>query len=242
MAKCDKCNDRTFVPDEREYKDDNGIVYKEIIWIPCECRKERDKENVLRKGLEVSEIPKKYLKHSIDSYLSIQGFTKSIYASNKTKIEVLKEFMEKPSDFTDNYSVLWIYGYEPNSGHTTLACIFGKALIKSGYKVRFLPMEKLIDSFTRFDIKDEFFTKLDEFDVYIIDDAFDPSRATIRTDYILTHLFNFINNAINEDKHFIMTSNKSLDSMSVLNPEFKQCEIIISRSVKSLKFEGTING
>lgn len=228
MVKCQRCNDLTFIIEENEAGEEEAH--------PCDCRIKKDREMVFETKLVEANIKKKYSQYTIKDYLEIK-FPDEIREYNRPQIEIFQKFLNDPKEFINTGQVLWLWGKDPNAGHTTLSIMLGVALIQSGYKVRFFKIQNLLDAFTEFEKKEAYFTDLKKFDVYIIDDAFVADRSHIKGPYTKTHLFNFIDNALCEDKHFIITSDKLVDS---IGSDFEQVRVILRRSIIELELRGSI--
>lgn len=225
---CKICHGRTFIKDEET-----------DMWKPCKCRLVQDKEDLLNLKLKNTYIPRHYTQHTIESYRKL--IRPDSFVKNKDSIDILESIIKDPNLFLDNYKVLWIWGKDPNAGHTTFSVMVGVALIEAGYKVRFIEMQTLVNNFTNFEGKEQFFGDLARYDVYIIDDAFDNTRASVSDGYGRVQMFQFINNAFNSDKYFIMTSNIPLNSISSeKDNKYEQCRIILQRSLLSLELSGTL--
>ena len=256
MGRCFKCGGSSFILKKNEVGEE--------VWSPCECRIKKDREMLLESKLTDANIKKKFRMYTFDDYLAM-SFTKEIQDFNRPQVETLQKFINNPHEFMNNPyefvrgpedfnnnsegsiispevfsknpQTLWIWGEDSNAGHTTLSIILGIALIKAGYKVRFFKMQNLLDAFVEFDKKDAFFADLKKFDVYIIDDAFVKGRSIVSGQYTHAHLFNFIDTALGEDKHFIMTSDKLVEGIS---SEFEQIKMILKRSLLELELRGSI--
>jgi len=225
---CPICKGKTFVRDSEE-----------DAWKPCECRIKKDTEDLLDLKIKNTFIPKHYTKYTLESYKKL--VRPDDLEKNQEQLMIMEKIVDNPRLFLDNYRVLWIWGSDSNSGHTTFAVMAGLALIDSGYKVRFVEMQALVNNFTNFDTKEQFFGDLSRYDVYIIDDAFDSTRTAVSDGYGRVQLFQFINSAFNNDKYFIMTSNIPLNSISSTDDnKYEQCRIILQRSILSLEFSGTL--
>lgn len=229
MGECKICHGRTFI---RDGEDD--------VWKPCECRLEQDKEDFLDLKLKNTFIPKHYTKYSIDSYKD--SIRPDYLVKNNEAINIIQSILDNPTLFLENYRVIWIWGKDPNAGHTTFAIMVGVALIDAGLKVRFMEMQSIVNNFTNFENKERFFGELANYDAYIIDDAFDNTRTAVSDGYGRVQMFQFINNAFNNNKYFIMTSNTPLNSISNENDnKYEQCRIILQRSLLELELSGTLS-
>jgi DNA replication protein DnaC len=230
MPKCTICNDSTFI---------RKVVDGEEIWVPCECRRKKDADMIMESRLTHANIRKSLRGYTFDDYLRLsQQLPPSIIDFNKPRIEILKSFINNPKEFLNKYQALWIWGKDSCSGHTSLIVIFGIELLKLGYKVRFIEMQQLLDAFVQFDEKNLYFNELSKFNVYIIDDIFDTSRMIAKGKYTQIHLFQFLNTALNDGKHFIMSSNIPISQIS---EEFEQSKLILERSNAQLELRGSFS-
>ena len=228
MAKCSNCGGKGFIIKENDMGEEEAS--------PCKCWIQLNKDARLESKLIEANLNQKYTKYVFEDYLK-QSFNQAIKIFNQPQVDILKNFIENPNEFMESIQTLWIWGKDPNAGHTTLATILGIALIKAGYKVRFFRMQSLLDIFYEFDKKSAFFENIKKFDVYIVDDAFVTDRSIVNGQYIKTHLFNFIDMSLGEDKHFIMTSDRLVNDIS---SEFEQIKVIMMRSLLELELRGSI--
>jgi len=228
MSRCSKCKGSGFeIRYDPETKEDTAY--------PCECRLEREKRDSIRTKLVKACIPPKYWEYDIENYSTC--FTSAMQKANEVSIDKLKGMISNPAEFIENYDVLWIWGEHPNAGHTSLAIILATELLKHKYKVRYLRMQELISAFTDFDKRKEFFSYLDGFDSYLIDDAFDSTRCIASGDYSRIHLFNWLSTALSNKKHFICTSKVDIPQIDKL---YEQSKNVLLKSYLSLNFQGTI--
>ena len=98
-------------------------------------------------------------------------------------------------------------------------------------------MQDLVSAFTDFESKKDFFTYLEKFDVYLLDDAFDANRCIVPGDYTNIHLFNWMSAAMSNKKHFICTSKVDIVQIS---DKFEQSKHLLLKSRLSLEFHGTL--
>lgn len=230
MSRCSKCNGSTWIIRfNPETKEDTAY--------PCDCRLERDKQNNMRSKLIKAGIPPEYWEYTLDNYITLPLGNSVLATIKDTSINKLREYMETPKKFIDNFSVLWIWGRNPNAGHTSLAVILAVELLKKGNKVRFIKMQDLISAFTDFENKKDYFKQLESFDVYLIDDAFDTARCTASGEYSRIHLYNWLSTAISYGKCFICTSKIEI---SQIDKQFEQSKNVLLKSRVSLEFQGMI--
>lgn len=218
-------------------------------FVPCDCRKQRDVKVLLRQKLVEACIPPRLWGYTFDNYLSLP-FKPEDKEYNKPYVNILQGFIENPKSFIGktvdpithtvtltSKQVLWLWGRDSNSCHTSLAVILGTSLINANYKVRFIDMQSLLDLFTNFDTKEEETKRLMSVDVLIIDDAFDTTRCVTMTNYKQGTMFSFLNNFLNQNKHLICTSNLPIIDM---DQSFLQIKTILLRSKIELELRGDI--
>jgi DNA replication protein DnaC len=230
---CPVCKGKTFIFVE-------GIDGEEDIWKPCDCRIKLTSEMILKYQLEESSIPGIYIRYTVDNVFKnkLQGIYQKV---NKESFEFIKLCVDNTDNFIGRYSTLWIWGIDPNAGHTTLACNIGMALIRKGYKVKFIKMQKLVDMFMQFETKESFFNNFEKYDVYILDDTFVQNRSSDIKQYSFSHFFNFIDESLNKNKHFIMTSDRNLMQVEDLsNKKLEEFRILLLRSIKTLEVRDSV--
>lgn len=203
----------------------------------CKCRKEKLNVDSLNNKLIEAHIPKRYWEYSLDSYSSL-SFKPEVLENNKDSLDVFKRIMDDPLLFTNNYQLLWLWGSDENSGHTSLAIMFAKELLKIGHTARFITMHDLIKMLSDFDSK-EALSSLKEPSVLIIDDACDVSRCyiSVKGDFAKVALFDFIANAFNDGKYLICTSNVDIINIPDM---YRELIAIFLRHKLSLEFKGTL--
>jgi chromosomal replication initiation ATPase DnaA len=214
-------------------KDENNEIRAE----PCKCRAELDEAHKLSVQFETANIPKVYWKYTFEDYCAIP-FSADIKKRNSEGITVFKQLLENPKQFTDTYTTLWIHGPDANSGHTTLAVLFCKELIKLGNKVHYTTMQSLLDSFTEFENKSEYFSDLDSCDVVLLDDAFDVTRSVAKGEYTRIQLFNWVQKWCSNNKKLVCTSNISPRQVSM---PYLQSALILQRSICNVILYGDIS-
>ena len=229
MIKCIECGDLGFIT----VKIDGEEISK-----VCKCRRQWDEGFFLKKHVSDAGIQHQFLNYKIEDYLQVP-FKKEIKLYNEVQTSILEGFIKNPEEFINNYQILWIWGEDPNAGHTTLANMLGISLIKAKYRIKFIKMQHLVNEFYNLDKRDSYVTGLMKFDVYIIDDAFVPGRVKISGEYTKTHLFNFIDDGLSCGKHFIMTSDRLVNDLST---DLGEIKIIMQRSLLELELRGSILG
>ena len=208
-------------------------------YAPCKCRIERDTKQSIRKKRIEARIPIKFWDYTFENYKKLSKMVKlppSVQITNDKYVGIIEKYIDDPKLFLSGPQVLWIWGTDENSCHTTLAVMLGDSLLKFGTKVVFLEFYRLIEMFKDFDNKADYFNELKTSEVFIIDDAYDVTRCQL-TEYGHTQMFGFINDILNDNKHLICTSNTSVNG--IVHPGFKQMKIIIERSLEELKIQGS---
>lgn len=207
---------------------------------PCKCRLERIQKESLRKKRIEARIPVRYWDYSFDNYKALAKMLEpkllpAVIASNAEYLKVLENYIDNPQKLLEGPQVLWIWGTDDNACHTTLATVLADSLLKVNAKVLFLEFYKLMEMFTNFSSRSEYFQQLQGYQVYILDDAFDTTRCN-PTNYKQSQLFGFVNDLLNDNKHIICTSNISAKSIDNI---FSQLRIIINRSVEEVRLQGS---
>lgn len=218
-------------------KDSNG----EDEVVPCKCRNDKMQKDSLKRKLIDAKIPTRYWEYTFDNYLSLSKFFHpDAQKFNKSNVELLSNFHAHPELMLDRESekqVFWIWGKDSNSCHTTLAIILGTDLLQIGKRVCYLQFYKLLEVFTDFEAKHDTLKSLKNYDVYIIDDAFDMTRCAI-TNYKQGQLFGFLNDILNDNKFIICTSNIPTTE---IDRGFSQLQIILTRSCKNIELRGSLD-
>ena len=206
----------------------------------CVCRLKKEEILSFDQKLIGASIPKDYRSYTFETYdkLLLSKFSPEIQQYNQPAIEKLKSFIKNPNDFIDNYNILWIWGADDNSGHTSLAIILGVEFIKQGGRVKFISCHDLFNAFTKFDEKQDFFKDLDSYQIYIIDDALDPERSYMNGSYTKINFFTWINDSLNNNKKFICTCNTPLIKVSDI---YSQIRSIMLRKSLSIELQGSYN-
>lgn len=240
---CPQCNERTPIALESSdisCKKCGKILASslEIVASSCQCRLEREEKIKHTRKLESAHIPKEYWDRTIDGYYLLDIPLARI-EKNKSKLDLLQEFITNPELFLNKYRILWIWGQDRNAGHTSLAVAVAKKLLDITKKVRFIDMQDLINMFTNFEQKDEFFADLNSNNVFVLDNAFDTQKCYISKDYIQIQLYNWLNTCLHENKYFICTSNISIYN---INEKYSQCKDILVRpnTFISLNITGSV--
>jgi len=232
MKNCELCKNKRYII---EYDDVSG----EEVYVPCKCKINTDLYKIRENKLSKANIPKMYWDYTMESYMQLPILkNEQIYKYNKRYIDIVCAFIENPKKFIDNFQIVWIWGIDPNAGHTTIASILLYRLIDYGLKGIFIKMQDLLEMFTNFENKTSVLTQLDTFSVYLIDDAFDNSRSSYGKEYIQVSLFNWLDKILSGGKYIICTSNVSIDR---IDTNYQQCKIILNRAKSvSLNFKGSI--
>lgn len=231
--KCDKCDNAGFTFSENPDT-------KEMEGIPCECRRIYDQkkiEGALHSKFNAAGISSSFWGYTFDGFFSCRIGGTEVQKTNKVKVEELKKYSSNPGDFFSKHSTLWIWGNEGNSGCTTLSICFAMELIKKNYTVRFVTMQKLLNAFTDFDNKKNFFKEIERADVYVIDSTFVKDRCSIRGEYTSVQLYDWLNNALLDGKKFICTSRVPLDRV---DKEYTGSASIFKKSLVTVEIQGTL--
>jgi hypothetical protein len=224
---CPLCGGLTFI-----FEDVDG----ERIAKPCSCRRKREDEITLKNKLIDARIPPIFWDFDMEHYMKLP-FKPEIRSFNEKNVLMLQSFIKDPKLLLESKKqVLWIWGTQDNACHTTLATILGTALIKNDIKVRFIKMNKLIESCMDFDDKKGFFENLDTYKVFIIDDAFDTTRSSAK-EYAIINIYNWIDSQISQGKLFICTSNVPLKEIP---KQYMQSAIVMSRNSIEMELRGSI--
>lgn len=231
MEKCKNCNGSGYI---EVINEEDGETYMKI----CDCKKQSFTEDTLKRKLVDARIPIEYHKYTIEDYERLP-FGPSIEKENEKGITIIKKIVAEPAFFEDNFKLLWIWGTDPNSCHTSLAIIIAKALMRHGHMVRFISMQNLVQMIMDFENKDAL-KEFHRFDTFIIDDACDTTRTFISTksEYIKTNLIEFFSSNLTNDKKFICTSNVDVNSIDNV---FKDIKFIINRYAYEIKLQGDIS-
>ena len=226
--KCVKCNGTGFISKRNEFEED--------IAHPCECRKEKDATILLETRLIDASIPRRYWGYTLDNYLALP-FSPDVKLANKQSIEKLSHYINNPKSIDTEWQVIWLWGKEDNACHSTLAVILATELLKLNYKVKFINIQDLLNSFTDFKDKSVYFKELEDYNVYILDDIFDVTRSHVTGDYTKINFYNWINAAFNNDKKFICTSNIPLMQA---DPIYSQIKTILTRNYTQFEIQGSL--
>ena len=249
MADCPICNNERYI--SKVNADD------EVERTLCSCQIEEYRKQLFDLQLKSSRIPSECWQYTMDTfpYQYLLPFDKSgvtcvdrprkkqLDADNAPSFIRLKEYVSNPQAFiAEKFKVLWIWGEDPNTGHTASACALGVSLLKKGYKVRYYEMQgliKLIMEYQDRDVVAEMAIAADKFDVFIINDAFDRSRSSVsNNEYLRANLFGFFQNVLSRDKKIICTSDVDIDGI----PEaYTGLISTIIRSYSGMHIRGTLN-
>lgn len=182
-----------------EYVEENGIIYAQ----PTAKHKKRQENIMLKAKLAQSSLPIRHV--PFDFYIGedING--------NIPKFEkYLNEFDSKFKSVN-----LYLWSAENGTQKTTMAQSIGCELVKKGFTVQFILMDKLVKLLMQEPFSDSFIRKLElcrRADLLIVDDAFDPKKVTLyKSGFQLPYLDTFLRERIEGDrKAIIFTSNVSI--------------------------------
>lgn len=226
---CSKCHGTGFLI---ELSSEGESIAK-----PCECRKEKDQLITIQTRLIDARIPPLYWPYEMEQYKKLPISPKA-KEFNQPAIEYMKAFIDDPTPMVNYKStVLWIWGEEANACHTTLATILGKSLLHKDIRVRFISMLDLTNAFVEFDKKTDFFNTLNQYRVFILDNAFDTTRCSATKDYTIVHLYNWLDTILGNEKILICTSNIPIAKIDNI---YLQSKIALSRHYKELEIKGSI--
>jgi hypothetical protein len=242
---CDLCGDQTFTIDEK------GVAHI------CDCQVKKLKDNISSNLQKRSRIPKSYWGLDIASFkkLTPKKQVQESTVSKKDKpllmselkrrnesISFIEDFINLPLKYCipGESKVYWIYGYESIAGHTTLACLMGKALNEKMKKIVFYNMQDLRSIFTDFDKKGSVNIEEStaENDGFILDGLFDKNgNSSIGNEFMRLALIGFIERIISLGKLLIITSKVDLFE---LPDEFNHLVSIVAPHYTSLNVEGSL--
>jgi hypothetical protein len=201
----------------------------------CECKKDFISEEGMQRKLVQARIHEEFHKYTMEDYYSLP----IDFSKNREHLDIIDKIVKEPSYFLNNFKVLWIWGTEPNSCHTSLAIIMAKELIKHGSSVRFSSFQSLIQSFTDFDNKD-ILKDYKNHDIYIIDDCCDVTKAFISTksDFVKINLYEFFSSNLMSNKKFICTSNVPVKN---IDTKFNDIKFLLQRYSYEMNIKGNIS-
>jgi len=199
-------------------RDSNGEVYV----ISTEKHKEKQKEIEFKRKFKQANLPLHLLDYNINTY---QG---NDYNQNILK---LSKFIQNYSNKFTNYH-LYLWSSENGTQKTTIASYVGRELLKQGFKVQFILMNKLIKTICEADFdKDpdiiDKYNRILNCDFLIIDDCFDPMKVTVyKSGYQIPFLDSFLRERLeNLRKSTCFTSNISVDNID---------DNVYTKSIKNL--------
>lgn len=224
----------------------------------CDCQIQEYERQKLSAMIKASRIPEEYAQYTFDSYpiSNLQPYNKSgianysrdekiqLISKNKPYFDTIKGYIDNPSSFmSEPFKVLWIWGEDPNTGHSVMAANIGCALIKKGYKVRYYEMHnltKLIMEFKDADVVAEMNRAIDYFDVFIVNDAFDRQRSTVSSanEYLRANIFNFFQQTLSKNKKIICTSDVDIIG---IGEQYNSIISMVIRSYSEMHICGTLN-
>lgn len=250
MGTCSICNGSRFIRVGNDFDGD-------VEWKLCSCQEKELDSQIIARILKVTRIPELYWNKKYEEFdwPLLRPYSKSgVITAERSKIaeivsnsEVVKDklnkYMSDPVSFmTDPFNALWIWGADPNTGHSTLACILGIKLVKAGYNVRYYDMQSLTKAILEYkdaDVMAEMESAMNRFDVFIIDDAFDKTKSYLsNSDYVNTSLFNFFKKALDKNKKLICTCSVDVDN---LPDEYVSVVSLLIRSYKPIHMIGSFN-
>jgi hypothetical protein len=239
---CPICNGSKMIVEDRD-----GTKFM----VPCQCFLQELHDSEYRRNVEKSRIPQEFLSRDWEAYkeLALRELKPAnkepdnvLFYKNKAAFNVIEHYINNPDQFmkTDK-NVFWIYGKSPNTGHTTIACLLGKACMQAGKKVRFITMSELrglLLSVSREESYEDFFQKVRYFDVYILDDFLDTKKVVFATDYLKAALLDFVQVILSENKKIIGTGELSVFDFQSGNEPVQN---VLIRSYAEVNIEGSFN-
>jgi len=226
---CDICKGKGFILKE---------VDGETVWSMCECQRLKNIQDISTRKFIESGIPKEFWKMEFDFYKEIP-YPPDVKNFNKPNFELLKKFLDDPKTYFDSYKLLWIWGKDDNSGHSSIAAILGKEFINHNYNIKFVRMANLINYFITSNNNKTFIDDIRKLDLLIVDDALDVTRAPLNNKllYITSLLFNFFSEALSNDVNMICTSNSVLAGV---DDTYKEIKTLFARYLYELEIRGNI--
>lgn len=223
----------------------DGFIYKEnpdtkqLVAHACACRDEREQRMTQDRLLKAADIPLKYRNATLEK------FKEDIECLNQSKNRLIFPIIDNIIVNTDIFmegekAALWIWG-SPTCGKTSLAVSIGKILISKKFKVRFIDMQHLLDMFINFDpegSKNTYFNELKQYDAYILNDAFNTTKAHTKGEYTRIQLYNWMNDILANRKRLICTSNVLISS---IDREYAACKDLLLVDGLPLEITGSFD-
>ncbi len=179
-------------------------------------------EEILKETFEWSEFKKKKKMELLISnagipFDSLELSLKDYIGKDSDKIEKIELYIKK---FKEKFKHVHLYFWslENSTQKTTMASILGKELLKQGFRVQFVLMNRLIKLLSEENFEEGHSKILDPIrkcDFLIIDDSFDKKKATIyRSGFQIPFLDEFLRTRLEiEKKATCFTSNIPIDSI-----------------------------
>lgn len=196
-----------------------GIPCDQYFWAMC-----------LKKFQVESGIAKP--EYSIDDYKK-----HDIAKLNAESIELLCKIQTDPIKFFQKYRILWLWGQHSNAGKTTLASdLLFFIFFALRKRVKYLEFYQLVDVLSNFKKKDDFLLKIKNYQVYLVDDFLSEGKAYV-SEITKSAVFGFLSSIFRENKYVILTSDKSVNSIS---PEYSTLKSLILKSYFSIELKGSL--
>lgn len=195
---CRECGDKVHSKSNAGFYFDETLKLKE-----CSCHKKWKKDVLIKTKAMSAGI-------NCNSF-SMKYDPDTSYVGEQSRMEVEK--LKFVSSHFPMYAGSCLYAYGKNGTQkTTMSQWLGLALIRKGYTVQYLRMEKLIDLLQpNFETPEESRKKVQSLlnvDAIIIDEAFDPSKITLyKSGYQFGFLTDFLKGRIESNKFTMFVSN-----------------------------------
>jgi len=189
--RCNKCKDDEFIL----HRNEEGYEYA----VPCECRKERAAERLMRSSRITAEFQSKRFNNFVQDGRPLQV------------IEALKAACNYVKDVNDkgipNQSIALLG--RPGSGKTHLLMAISNYLLARGVQVLYFPfVEGFNEIKSNLDTLEARIFQLQQADVLFIDDLF-KGRKEI-TDFVIEQVFAIINYRYLEKKPTLISSERTI--------------------------------
>lgn len=224
----------------------------------CDCKKQQVEDRINDGFQKRSNIPKTYWNITIESFANLKacqsGGVSALGAfqppkplsiidirTRDTTIEFIEKFVRSPLSVCKigEAKVYWIWGCDNVAGHTTAACLMGKALALLNIRVKYYSAFDLRTKFINF--KEDFDAHEDllgKDDVLILDQLFDKHGKTdIGQEYVKQALVAFIEAAMRRNKTLIITSKSELFGLC---DELAHIVSVVHPNLESLHLPGSI--
>lgn len=190
--RCQKCKDDEWIIE----RNDEGHEYA----VPCECRKERSAERLMRS----SKITEEFQKKTFENF-KLEGRPLIVAEAFQAARNYVQRFEE--IKYTRKNSVALLG--RPGCGKTHLLMAISNNLLHKGIGVVYFPwVEGFNEIKDNFDLMEQRIGQLQRAEVLYIDDMFKGRREP--TDFQLEQLFAIINYRYLENKPVLISSEKTI--------------------------------